>query len=85
MGNVGGNGVPNNPQGGQMPMNGGAPGNRGTATLRGKLGGKTIGIIAAISLGCRHRGHGGHERDLPVERTVAFEHDDARHRRPRLR
>lgn len=52
MGNVGGNGVPNNPQGGQMPMNGGAPGNRGTATLRGKLGGKTIGIIAAISLGC---------------------------------
>lgn len=35
-----------------MPMNGGAPGNRGTATLRGKPGGKTIGIIAAISLGC---------------------------------
>ena len=50
--NMGGNGVPNNPQGGQMPMNGGAPGNRGTATLRGKPGGKTIGIIAAISLGC---------------------------------
>lgn len=50
--NMGGNGVPNNPQGGQMPMNGGAPGNHGTATLRGKLGGKTIGIIAAISLGC---------------------------------
>ena len=68
--NMGGNGVPNNPQGGQMPMNGGAPGNRGTATLRGKPGGKTIGISAAIGRGCGLRADmGGTAPPTAIHRT----------------